>query len=88
MSPFGEMAEWTKARDSKSRIPQGVGGSNPSLSAIRVYFRRKSKLFKVGGFPFHSSNELNTKETESSVRDKSLSLRPAPFKSYEINAGG
>lgn len=31
-SPFGEMAEWTKARDSKSRIPQGVGGSNPSLS--------------------------------------------------------
>jgi hypothetical protein len=31
--PSGEMAEWTKARDSKSRIPQGVGGSNPSLSA-------------------------------------------------------
>ena len=26
------MAEWTKARDSKSRIPKGIGGSNPSLS--------------------------------------------------------
>ena len=30
--PYGEMAEWTKARDSKSRIPKGIGGSNPSLS--------------------------------------------------------
>jgi hypothetical protein len=26
------MAEWMKARDSKSRIPKGIGGSNPSLS--------------------------------------------------------
>ena len=30
----GEMAEWSKARDSKSRNPQkGFEGSNPSLSA-------------------------------------------------------
>ena len=28
------MAEWMKARDSKSRILKGIGGSNPSLSAI------------------------------------------------------
>jgi hypothetical protein len=28
------MAEWTKARDSKSRIPKGIGGSNPSLSVL------------------------------------------------------
>ncbi len=29
------MAEWSKARDSKSRRPQkGLEGSNPSLSAI------------------------------------------------------
>ncbi len=29
------MAEWSKARDSKSRNPQkGFEGSNPSLSAI------------------------------------------------------
>jgi hypothetical protein len=27
------MAEWSKARDSKSRIPQGIQGSNPCLSA-------------------------------------------------------
>ena len=31
----GEMAEWSKARDSKSRRPQkGLEGSNPSLSAM------------------------------------------------------
>lgn len=29
----GEMAEWTKAHDSKSCGPKGPGGSNPSLSA-------------------------------------------------------
>jgi hypothetical protein len=51
---FGEMAEWTKARDSKSRIPQGVGGSNPSLSATSQYFSRRITLFNVGGFPFLS----------------------------------
>ncbi len=28
------MAEWMKARDSKSRILKRIGGSNPSLSAI------------------------------------------------------
>ncbi len=28
------MAEWTKAVDSKSTVPQGTGGSNPSLSAM------------------------------------------------------
>jgi hypothetical protein len=31
------MAEWSKARDSKSRKPQkGFEGSNPSLSAIQL----------------------------------------------------
>src|SRR3989338_8466825 len=31
----GEIAEWSKARDSKSRNPhKGFEGSNPSLSAI------------------------------------------------------
>ena len=33
------MAEWSKARDSKSRRPQkGLEGSNPSLSAIEITF--------------------------------------------------
>ena len=33
----GEMAEWSKARDSKSRRPQkGLEGSNPSLSATSL----------------------------------------------------
>ena len=31
--PFGEVAEWSNAPDSKSGVPQGTGGSNPSLSA-------------------------------------------------------
>ena len=30
----GEVAEWSNAPDSKSGVPQGTGGSNPSLSAI------------------------------------------------------
>ena len=35
MTLQGEMAEWLKARAWKVRIPQkGIGGSNPSLSAI------------------------------------------------------
>src|SRR5690348_13732796 len=32
----GEMAEWSKAPDSKSGIRQRIGGSNPSLSATYV----------------------------------------------------
>ena len=35
---FGEMAERSNAADSKSVIPQGIGGSNPSRSEC---FRRK-----------------------------------------------
>ena len=30
----GEMTEWPNVPDSKSGVPQGTGGSNPSLSAI------------------------------------------------------
>ncbi len=31
------MAEWSKARDSKSRMPlKGIEGSNPSLSATSL----------------------------------------------------
>ena len=30
----GEVAEWSNVPDSKSGVPQGTGGSNPSLSAI------------------------------------------------------
>jgi hypothetical protein len=39
MRDRGEMAEWSKARDSKSRIPQGIQGSNPCLSAISMGVR-------------------------------------------------
>ena len=31
---FGEVAEWSNVPDSKSGVPKGTGGSNPSLSAI------------------------------------------------------
>ena len=30
---LGEVAEWSNVPDSKSGIPQGIEGSNPSLSA-------------------------------------------------------
>ena len=33
---LGEVAEWSNVPDSKSGVPQGTGGSNPSLSAIRT----------------------------------------------------
>ncbi len=32
-NPFGEVSEWSNVPDSKSGVPQGTGGSNPSLSA-------------------------------------------------------
>ena len=34
--PFGEVTEWTNVPDSKSGVPQGTGGSNPSLSATKM----------------------------------------------------
>ena len=30
----GEVSEWSKVLDSKSSVPQGTEGSNPSLSAM------------------------------------------------------
>ena len=42
----GEMSEWSKVPDSKSGVPQGTGGSNPSLSAN--FFKRDSPQ---AGFP-------------------------------------
>ena len=33
---LGEMAEWSNVAVSKSVVPQGTGGSNPSLSAKRL----------------------------------------------------
>ena len=32
---FGEVAEWTNAAVLKTAVPQGTGGSNPSLSATQ-----------------------------------------------------
>jgi hypothetical protein len=32
----GEMTEWSKVRDWKSRVPKGTGGSNPFLSASQT----------------------------------------------------
>ncbi len=31
--PFGEMSEWSNVPAWKASIPQGIGGSNPLLSA-------------------------------------------------------
>ena len=36
---IGEVAEWSNVPDSKSGVPQGTGGSNPSLSAIDSSFK-------------------------------------------------
>ena len=37
-SSFGEMTEWSNVSDSKSDVPSGTGGSNPSLSALGCEF--------------------------------------------------
>ena len=57
----GELAEWSKAPDSKSGIRQRIGGSNPSLSArirtlMRIY-RADVRFCAVGtirGAPFRA----------------------------------
>jgi hypothetical protein len=45
------VAEWSNAPDSKSGVPQGTGGSNPSLSAnFRVQFEVYYRLDADGGW--------------------------------------
>ena len=34
-TPYGEMAEWSNAPVLKTGVLRGIGGSNPSLSAIK-----------------------------------------------------
>lgn len=41
---WGEVTEWTIVPDSKSGVPHGTGGSNPSLSALRRGFVRQAGL--------------------------------------------
>ena len=62
---FGEMAEWSKARDSKSRIRQRIQGSNPCLSANEkpperaVFHWRRDRLFRdLSGFDYGESSGL------------------------------
>src|SRR5437870_7382112 len=43
-SKSGEMAEWSKAPDSKSGLGQPNGGSNPSLSATFMGWAPSSQL--------------------------------------------
>ncbi len=43
----GEMAEWSIAAVLKTAVPQGTGGSNPSLSATR-----KTRANGLGLFAF------------------------------------
>ena len=51
-STIGEMAEWSNVAVSKSVVPQGTGGSNPSLSAKRLQSDCKmvvKKAFRIKG---------------------------------------
>ena len=40
--PPGELSEWLKVPDSKSGVPRGTGGSNPSLSAKATFHSTRS----------------------------------------------
>ena len=42
----GEVSEWSKVLDSKSSVPQGTVGSNPTLSASKI------KALRVFAKPF------------------------------------
>ena len=65
------MAEWTKARDSKSRIPKGIGGSNPSLSVLfdgrRWYFNRKIRSCKSGVSRFYHYKKILRKRDPRTI---------------------
>ena len=62
------MAEWSKARDSKSRNPQkGFEGSNPSLSAMY-----QSPL----GAPVHGKpHHFNKRGIPALVTDRDIPIR-------------
>ena len=60
--PFGEMSEWSNVPAWKASIPQGIGGSNPLLSATK-----KPSLW--GGFfvAERSKRALQSKVTQSTA---------------------
>ena len=45
--PSGEVAEWPNVPDSKSGVPQGTVGSNPTLSARSVIGKRSPCYFLI-----------------------------------------
>ncbi len=51
VSPYGEVAEWSKAAVLKTVDPRGSGGSNPSLSAITTDSQRSSADWGRGATP-------------------------------------
>ena len=53
------MAEWTNAPVSKTGIPQGIEGSNPSLSAI---FERETGLDGLVAFVLFNRYQRNGHE--------------------------
>ena len=46
-SYFGGVAEWSNAPVLKTGEPQGSGGSNPSPSAISLYFPEESSVNRM-----------------------------------------
>ncbi len=77
------MAEWSKARDSKSRNPQkGFEGSNPSLSAIRLGLRA-SLMVLAPRRSGHGFTESNDPERSAAARS-----RRAPIFFFPVAASG
>ena len=56
---FGRVAEWPNASDSKSDVPQGTGGSNPSSSERSEEEKRKrGREAKASSFRVRDSKAL------------------------------
>ena len=68
----GEMAEWSKAPDSKSGIRQRIGGSNPSLSASilnKCHSPARYRFFLIALRPFDSRVVLTSLVKASMVSE-------------------
>ena len=79
MNPGGEVAERSKAADSKSVVPLvGTGGSNPSLSASFVFYAAVAPRVPPGGMVNRDGWALRDDGAVNPVRSGRKQRQPCP----------